>query len=133
MEADADGDDEDEGVDGLDDGLEVWLDPEPPEPLPPEGDDGLLGSEPLPDPLPDPPDPLPDPPDPVPPELGEAVGEVVCDGDEVAVGVGVGVGVAVVFVTGGATLGGTLVEVVRSCCHDHPTEPPAGTVSEPTP
>ena len=45
---------------------------------------------------------------------------------------GVDVGVDV-FVTGGATPGGTLRPAARSCCHDQPTEPPAGTVSEPTP
>jgi hypothetical protein len=128
-ETDAEGDDAGEAEDGLDDGLG----PEPPEPLPvpPEGDEGLLGEEP---PV-DPPEPLPLPdplPDPLPPGLGEAVGEVVCDGVDVGVGEGDDVGVEV-FIRGGATAGGTLAPAARSCCHDQPTDPPAGTVSEPTP
>ena len=56
-------------------------------------------------------------------ELGEAVGVEVGDGD----------GLDGAVVTGGATAGGTLVPAVRSCCHDHPTDPPAGTVSDITP
>lgn len=54
-------------------------------------------------------------------------------GDEVGDEVGVGDGLLEVRVTGGATPGGTLAPAARSCCQDHPTEPPAGTVSEPTP
>jgi hypothetical protein len=100
--------------------------------------------EPAPDP-PDPPDPPEPPPEPVvglvgeglaeplPPLVGVAVGDGV---DEVvgdALGEAVGVGDGVEAATGGATLGGTLVPAVRSCCHDQPTDPPAGTVREPTP
>lgn len=55
--------------------------------------------------------------------LGEAVGDGVCEGD----------GLDEAAATGGATLGGTLAPDARSCCQDQPTEPPAGTVSEPTP
>ncbi len=62
-------------------------------------------------------------------DVGEGDGEEG-DGEEVGVGLDVGVGV---LVTGGATPGGTLFPAVRSCCQDQPTEPPAGTVSEPTP
>ena len=50
--------------------------------------------------------------------------------DGLAVGLDVGVADAV---TGGDTPGGTLPPAGRSCCHDQPTEPPDGTVSEPTP
>lgn len=107
------------------------------------GDDEELGSAeppelPLPDPLPagdglavgEP--PL-DPPDEPPPLDGVAVGEEVGDvGDDVGDGLGVGVGVED-RVTGGATAGGTLPLPARSCCQDQPTDPPSGTVREPTP
>jgi hypothetical protein len=139
---DADGEEDD----GLDDGLDEGLAPEPPEPPePPDGEGELLGWDPPPDPEPLPPpdpeplpppepepDPPPEPPPEPPPGLGEEVGDDVWDGVEVGEGVGVDVGVDV-FVTGGATPGGTLDPAARSCCHDHATEPPAGTVSEPTP
>jgi hypothetical protein len=100
-------------------------------------EEGLLGCEPppevVPDPDPLPPDPLPPEPLPEPPSgLGEEVGLDVCDGEDVGVGEGVDVVVAV-LVTGGAVPGGTLAPAARSCCQDHPTEPPAGTVSDPTP
>ena len=72
-----------------------------------------------------------------PPEDGVAVGDevggldgAVGEGDEVGLVLDVGAGAVT---TGGATLGGTLVPAVRSCCHDQPTEPPAGTVRAPTP
>lgn len=65
--------------------------------------------------------------------LDDADGEAVGDGLDEAVGEAVGEGLDDAdVVTGGATPGGTL-EPARSCCHDHPTEPPAGTVSPPTP
>jgi hypothetical protein len=86
---------------------------------------------------------------PLPPELPPLVGDglEVGDGlvdpeplDGLAVGedvvgdwVGVGDGLVDVRVTGGATAGGTLPPAGRSCCQDHPTDPPAGTVSEPAP
>jgi hypothetical protein len=73
---------------------------------------------------PDPPDPEPEPPPE--PLVGDDVGEDV--GEEV-----LGDWVGVAAWTGGATLGGTLAPAARSCCQDHPTEPPAGTVSEPAP
>ena len=118
------------------DGDEVCDDPpEPPLPVepPPLVGDGLdVGDgpdEPGPVDEPDPPED-PDPPDPDPPEpdplVGDDVGEDV--GEDV---LGDWVGVAVW--TGGATPGGTLAPAARSCCHDQPTDPPAGTVSEPTP
>lgn len=106
------------------------------------GDEDELGSAeppelPLPDPLPEPPpagdglavgEPALDPPDDPPPLDGVAVGEEVGD-----VGDGLGVEVGVDRVTGGATAGGTLPLPARSCCHDQPTDPPSGTVNEPTP
>ncbi len=97
----------------------------PPEPFPELGD-GLLDWEPPPDPPVDPP-----------PLDGVAVGEddvgdAVGEGEAVGDGLGLGVAVAV-RETGGATLGGTPAPDGRSCCHDHPTDPPAGTVSAPTP
>lgn len=121
--------------DGLDDGLADGLDPEPPDPPAAlVGDaDGLLGCEPPPA-LEPPPVPAPaaePPPEPV-PGLGEEDGDDVCEGDDVGEGEGVDVGVEV-FITGGATAGGTLEPAGRSCCHDQPTDPPAGTVSDPTP
>ena len=98
-----------------------------PEPLP----------EPLPEPPPDPGDGLAvgvpplEPPDP-PPLDGVAVGEAAWD-EDVGDDVGDGLGVEVVDrVTGGAMAGGTLPLPARSCCHDQPTDPPSGTVSEPT-
>jgi hypothetical protein len=126
-----------EGLDGVPDGEACGEDPDPPdepEPLPPEVpppapeglDDGLV----------DEPEP-PEPPEPPLPPDGEAVGE---DGDELGEelgdDVGDGVGEAVGLderVTGGATDGGTLPPAGRSCCHDQPTEPPAGTVRLPAP
>ena len=113
---------------GLACGDELGVDPPvlPPDPPPLVGD-GLAVGVGLDDPVP--PDD-PDPPD------GLAVGEdeVGLDvGDGVGDWVGVGDGLVVVRVTGGATEGGTLPPAGRSCCQDHPTEPPAGTVSEPTP
>jgi hypothetical protein len=125
------------------DGDELCDDPpEPPLPVepPPLVGDGLdVGDGPDepgpfddPDPPEDPDPPDPDPPDPDPPEpdpeplVGDDVGEVV--GEDV-----LGDWVGVAAWTGGATPGGTLVPAVRSCCQDHPTEPPAGTVSEPAP
>ena len=57
---------------------------------------------------------------------GDDVGEDV--GEEVGDGLG-----EAEDVTGAATPGGTLAPAARSCCHDQPTDPPAGTVSEPTP
>jgi hypothetical protein len=76
----------------------------------------------------------PEPPDDPEPPDGLAVGEGE-DGLDVGVGdwVGDGDGLVDVRVTGGATAGGTLPPAGRSCCQDHPTEPPAGTVSDPTP
>lgn len=82
--------------------------------------------------------PLPDPPPepPLDPGEGLAVGEDVEDvedvGDEVGDGLGVGVGVDE-RVTGGAMPGGALGPAARSCCHDQPSDPPSGTVAEPTP
>jgi hypothetical protein len=66
--------------------------------------------------------------------VGDAVGEVLDDGgaDEVGDDVGDEVGDDGAGATGGATPGGAL-EPARSCCQDHPTEPPAGTVRPPTP
>jgi hypothetical protein len=63
---------------------------------------------------------------------GDAVGEGLDEavGDEV--GEGDGLDDAAV-VMGGATAGGTVAPDARSCCQDQPTDPPAGTVSEPTP
>ncbi len=108
---------------------------EPPEP--PE----LPSPEPLPEPLPEPPPdpwdglavgvPPLEPPDP-PPLDGVAVGEKAGDedvGDDVGDGLGVEVDDCV---TGGAMPGGTTPLDWRSCCHDQPTDPPSGTVSEPT-
>ncbi len=75
----------------------------------------------------------------------EPVGELsgvaleVGDGLEVRDGLGVGValevgdGLGEVRMTGGATPGGTVPPPAWSCCQDQPTEPPAGTVSAPTP
>jgi hypothetical protein len=62
----------------------------------------------------------------------EGVGEADCEGvgEEVGDGDGLGLGVDV-LVTGGATPGGTVAPEARSCCQDHPTDPPAGTVSAP--
>lgn len=114
--------------------------PDEPAPLPPGAPppepvgvgDGL-------DEEPDPPDPLPpEPPDPPPPEPplppdGEDVGDGDGDepGAELAGSDGVGVAVGVAWCTGGETLGETAPVAPRSCCQDQPTEPPAGTVSEP--
>ncbi len=69
--------------------------------------------------------------EPVEDELGDDVGDDEL-GDEVGDGVGDGVGVAV-GITGGATPGGTAPLFSRPCCHDRPTEPPAGTVRPPMP
>jgi hypothetical protein len=63
-----------------------------------------------------------------PPLDGVAVGDGVAVADGVSLGVGVDVGA-----TGGATPGGTAPLFSRSCCHDQPTDPPAGTVRPPTP
>jgi hypothetical protein len=69
--------------------------------------------------------------------VGEELGDVGDDGDEVgdegadAVGEGVDDGAAAA--TGGATPGGTAPLFSRSCCHERPTEPPAGTVRPPMP
>ena len=127
---------------GVPEGLVVGDDVEPPdppelpEPLPelpdaPELGDGLVDDEP-----PVPPDP---PVDPLPSD-GVAVGEEV---EGVGVGLddvgeedgeeGEGLEGVDVAVTGGKTPGGTLEPAARSCCHDQPTDPPAGTVNEPTP
>ena len=79
---------------------------------------------------------------PLPPEVGDELGEgaldplppLVGEGDGVLVGEDVvGVAVGVLGATGGATLGGTAPPAGRSCCHDHPTEPPARTVRAPAP
>jgi len=106
-----------------------------------ESDDPVL-AEPPPGPTPDPPPPLGvgvvgdglDEPPPLEGAVGDAEADAV--GDELGVGelvvVGVGVGVASA-ITGGVTPGGTLVPAVRSCCQDQPTEPPSGTVRDPTP
>lgn len=56
--------------------------------------------------------------------VGAFVGEDVGDGDELGLGEDA-------FVTGGTTPGGTVAPEARSCCQDHPTDPPAGTVSAP--
>lgn len=67
---------------------------------------------------------------------GELVGDDVGDGPDDDVGEEVGDGDGLgeeEAVTGAATPGGTLAPAARSCCHDQPTDPPAGTVSEPTP
>jgi hypothetical protein len=74
---------------------------------------------------------LPDPP----PDVGDGLVGVGLDDppfDGVAVGEEDGLVVAE-RVTGGATPGGALSPAARSCCHDHPTDPPAGTVRPPTP
>jgi hypothetical protein len=71
--------------------------------------------------------------EPVEDELGDEVGDDELGdevGDEVGLGVDDGVGVAA---TGGATPGDTAPLFSRSCCHDRPTEPPAGTVRPPMP
>jgi hypothetical protein len=96
--------------------------PEPPEPPEPpdgvaEGDEGDEGAVEDGDELGD--------------ELGDEEGDEL-DGLGLGDGLGVGVGVAERD-TGGAMAGGTPDPAARSCCHDQPTEPPAGTVSEPTP
>ena len=64
--------------------------------------------------------------------LGAGGRGVAGAGEEVGDGVGEDVGVDELS-TGGATDGGTLPPAGRSCCHDQPTDPPAGTVREPTP
>jgi hypothetical protein len=80
---------------------------------------------------------------PLPPEVGDEVGDGVLDpvdpsppveGDEVGVEEGedvVGVAVGVLGATGGAAPGGAALPV--PCFQDQPTEPPAGTISPPTP
>jgi hypothetical protein len=109
------------------DGDELGVDP-PVLPLdpPPLVGDGLEVGDGLDDPEP------PDDPEPL-DGLAVGDGEGLDVGDGVGDGVGVGDGLVVVRVTGGATAGGTLPPAGRSCCQDQPTEPPAGTVSEPTP
>jgi hypothetical protein len=102
-----------EGLDGVPEGVDCGDEPEPP----PEAGDGLA-------------DGLDDC-DPPPPD-GVAVGDDGEEvGDELGDDVGVGVAVGVLDCTGGATPGGTAPLEARSCCQDQPTEPPAGTVSEP--
>lgn len=63
---------------------------------------------------------------------GDEPGDDVGD-DEVGDEVGDGVDDGVAAATGGATPGGTAPLFSRSCCQDHPTEPPAGTVRLPAP
>ncbi len=116
-------------------GVACGDDDEPPEPVEP----------PVPPPLPLPPPPAPgvgvadcDPPPLEGGEVGDALGDAdgddAGDGDELGDVLGVGVAVGVVErKTGGATSGGTLEPAARSCCHDQPTEPPAGTVKLPAP
>ena len=70
--------------------------------------------------------------EPVGDELGDDVGDDEASGDEVGDDVGEGVATERAA-TGGATPGGTAPLFSRSCCHDKPTEPPAGTVRPPTP
>jgi hypothetical protein len=129
--------------DGVADGLALPV-------LPFAPGDGLVDCapvEPPPEPLPEPPpDPPPEPLEPpaAPPELGDPVGEDDVgeddegedEGEEVGddeVGDELGDGDGLEEDTGGATPGGTLPPDGRSCCQAQPTEPPAGTVSPPTP
>ncbi len=129
-DSEADGDSA--GLDGDPDGDASGDEPAPPAPDPP------LPDVPPPDPegLGDGVDDEPEPPEPPLPADGEDVGED--DGDELgdelgdSDGVGVAVGVAERS-TGGSTDGGTLPPDGRSCCHDQPTEPPAGMVRLPAP
>ncbi len=65
------------------------------------------------------------------PEPGLLVGREPPLGEEVGSGDGLDVGVR--SCTGAATPGGTTPLDPRSCCHDQPTDPPAGTTSPPTP
>ena len=104
---------------GLEDGLEDGLDVPPAEPpdVPPVDPPDVPPEEPPDVPPEEPPDVPPDVP-PVGEDEGDGVGDGLGDDD---------------WVTGGATPGGTAEPAARSCCHDHPTEPPAGTVSVPTP
>ena len=102
--------DEDEDPDGDGDEDDV------PEPPPPEPVVGLVG------------DGLVEPP----PPDGVAVGDGLLVGDGLDVGDSLGEGVDV-GASGGATPGGTAPLFSRSCCHDQPTDPPAGTVRPPTP